>query len=826
VLSWRSLLICAAMMLYPWSMIVPPVRFGAALGLALVTAAGVASCGGGSGTTQGVGGAHSGSSSGSGDSSSVATGGGAGGDSFVTSSGVGGMQQGFDIQPVSVQTITVVAGQSTPTVGYTATLDGAAVNAGWTLDRGDLGTIPAGPSSAAAFTPSGTTGGLVTVQGGFNGKTLKRQIMLKLTATQNGSNPAIPSEAVQIATTASSLAAGGGIGGVGGEGLGPGVTDMPTLTALTAPTDDGKSQGLTLLYPYDKTVWPRGMLAPLLMWSWAQGDADAVQIELATTSGSFSWTGTFARPAILAQTGGKFVRHPIPQDIWDMATNSAGGVTANGQPDQLTVRLTVAKGGMAYGPITETWNVAPGRLAGTVYYNSYGTHLVQNSFEKSFNNGPQFGAAVLSIAGGATAPSVVAGTASPLGSNTGCRVCHMVASDGSRLVVQHGESYPRTSTYDLKNGNAETSLNAYDSLFGWAGLSPDGKLALTNAADLAASAPASQLYTFPPVSNVPLAVTGIPANLQAGTPAFSPDGKHVAFDFLGGAINGMSGNGTQLVALDFDPMQMAFTNLLVLATMPAGDSNKRAGFPSFFPTNDGVVYHYQTVASNHRYNTWHKAQAQIWWSDLKTGTAVSLDALNGFDPGGATSYLPTAPNNHASDTSLNYEPTVNPVVSGGYAWVVFTSRRLYGNVATTDPWQSDPRDYDATTVANATTKKLWVAAVDIGSIQNGMFMQGVPPGSDPSHPAFYVPAQELLAGNARGFWVLDPCKPDGQSCATGDQCCNGYCEPNGPNGALVCSNTPPGTNCSMPQEKCTTAADCCDPTNLCVNGFCATKGIN
>ena len=40
--------------------------------------------------------------------------------------------------------------------------------------------------------------------------------------------------------------------------------------------------------------------------------------------------------------------------------------------------LTVAKGGVAYGPISETWTVAPARLAGTIYYNSYGTQLVQN----------------------------------------------------------------------------------------------------------------------------------------------------------------------------------------------------------------------------------------------------------------------------------------------------------------------------------------------------------------------------------------------------------------------------------------------------------------
>jgi hypothetical protein len=481
-------------------------------------------------------------------------------------------------------------------------------------------------------------------------------------------------------------------------------------------------------------------------------------------------------------------------------------------PDALKVELVVAKGGQAYGPIRETWTIAPARLAGTVYYNSYGTQLVKNSFEPSYNNGPQFGAAVLGIKAGALGPSVVAGTPSPLGSGSGCRVCHSVAADGSRLVVQHGDVYPRTSAYALKSANAETALTGYDSTYGWAGLSPDGSLALTNAADLAANAPATRLYAFPPTSATPLAATGIPANLQAGTPTFSPDGKHVAFDFLAGTIGATTGNGKQLVALDFDSTNYAFSNLTVLATMPAGDANARAGFPSFFPTNDAVAFHRQIVASNHRYNTWHGAKAQIWWSDLKTGTAVALSALNGSIAGG-TSYLPAGANNHADDTQLNYEPTVNPVASGGYVWVVFTSRRLYGNVATTDPWLSDPRSYDATNLADTTCKKLWVAAIDLNA----------KPGTDPSHPAFYLPAQELLAGNARGFWVLDPCKADGQSCESGDQCCNGYCEP-GTSGALACTGNVPPAHCSQIQEKCTTAADCCDGTNVCVNGFCTLPG--
>ncbi|HEX4405749.1 MAG TPA: hypothetical protein VH560_13015 [Polyangia bacterium] len=728
--------------------------------------------------------------------------------------GAGGGSQGpLDVTPSALQTITVQAGSTTPTVHYTATVNGNPVNAGWTVDQGNIGTIPQGPSSGADFAPTGTTGGIVDVIAGYSGNNVSRQVLVKLTAKQNGGDPNNPAEAQQIATDTmdtAQLMAGGGIGGVGGEGLGGAVTDPAVLAALNSPMAEPT---LTFLYPYDKTVFPRGLLAPLVQWSWATNDADAIKMELVTTSGSFSWSGTFGRPPNLPT--GTFIRMPVPQDVWDMATNSAGGLTPSGGPDQLTLKLTVAKGSTGYGPISETWTVAPGRLAGTVYYNSYGTNLVKNSNRNDVHNA-QFGAAVLSIAQGATGPSVVAGTNGD-SSGSACRVCHVVSADGSKLIAEHGNNYAQTSSYDLKNGNAETYLAGNDGVFPWAGLYPDGSLALTNQADLGVTGTASaQLYNFPPTGAGPIAATGIEA-AAVGTPGFSPDGKHVAFDFLGGSIGASTGDGTQLAALDFDVASLSFSNLRVLATMSGG---QRAGFPSFFPTNDAVAFHYQLVNANHTFNTWQGAQAQIWWSDLASGTAAPLLALNGLEADGATPYLPSGPNNHANDTTLNYEPTVNPVVSGGYAWVVFTSRRLYGSVATIEPWTSDPGVYDNTVYANITCKKLWVAAVDIGSVQNGTLVPPTP-GSDPSHPAFYLPAQELVAGNARGFWVLDPCKADGMSCETGDQCCNGYCEPNGQGGALVCSNTPPNGNCSGTQEKCTVSADCCDPAEACINGFCS-----
>ena len=121
---------------------------------------------------------------------------------------------------------------------------------------------------------------------------------------------------------------------------------------------------------------------------------------------------------------------------------------------------------------------------------------------------------------------------------------------------------------------------------------------------------------------------------------------------------------------------------------------------------------------------------------------------------------------------------MNPVVSGGYAWVVFTSRRAYGNFISRIPGASVSADgdvpFDNTQVAGTDQntnaikgyrKKLWVAAIDINQ----------PGGIDISHPAFLLEGQETEAGNMRGFWALDPCKANDQSCETGDECCGGFC---------------------------------------------------
>jgi hypothetical protein len=768
-------------------MLVRVSRFGWLLGLSVSAASIVGACGGkkdlgnqfstgtgGTGANQGPG------AGGAGHSGSTGT-------IILTTSSGAGASQAFDVQPAIQQTLLVTAGQNTPVVAYTATLNGQpAPGTAWGLDQGAIGSIPAGPGAMEKFTPSGSVGGLVTITASLNKMTLTRTVLVKLTATQNGADPNNPAQKAQIPAGVGDLTAGGGVGGVGGEGLGTPVSDPATVMALGAPTNNGQSQGLTFLYPYDKTVWPRGLPAPLLMWSWAPGDADAIKIDIKSKSGSFSYSGTFGRPAILMQTKGPFIRHPIPQNVWDMATNSA-----NGTADPLTVSLTVAKGGMAYGPISETWTIAPSHLSGTIYYNSYGTNLVQNSGGAVGGTG-MFGAAVLGIKVGAIAPKVVAGT------NTDCRTCHSVAAFGSRLEAQPYGTY---SAYDLTPMGAVEHVMPNTGAW-FPGLYPDGSKMLT--AD-------GLLLSLPAGGTLP--VSGLPTDPE--TPMFSPDGKFIAFN---------SAVGPKITVMSFANATGAFT-----APVTVVDDTNNAGFtpawPAFFPDSKSLVFHHQSDPGIDGAGTdpctRGGALAQVDWASVASpGNVVHLDNLNG------KGYLPKLPApvslacdadgnavggmdaDHSNDVNHNYEPTANPIASGGYAWVVFTSRRMYGNEATIPPFCSDPRGVDL--VQNITTKKLWVSAIDLNQA----------PGADSSHPAFYLPAQELLAGNSRGFWVLDPCLADGTSCMTGDQCCNGYCEPSGPMGQLVCSNAPPMGTCSGVGDKCTTAADCCDTTNQCINGFC------
>ncbi|MDB4945764.1 MAG: hypothetical protein JWP97_5298 [Labilithrix sp.] len=684
--------------------------------------------------------------------------------------------------------VTFTTGMPAPTVKFTATSagSGGSVPATFSIDRGELGSIDL---STGLFTASGNVGGKAKITATWNGRTATTSVTVKIKASDNG----------LVGVDAGGGGAGGN-GGVGGEGYG-GAVD-PATKAVLAGTRVA-DPGLTFLYPYDKTVWPRGVLAPLLQWrAGAQGDYDAVSIKL--TENAYEYEGTFARTAT------PFAHHPIPPTAWKQLLASNAG-------EDVTVTIVLSKGGVAYGPLTETWKIASAPLKGVVYYNSYGTKLAKN-FAGAIGGDGKFGAATLAIKAGSSDPTLVAGAGTGT-DGTNCRVCHSVAANGSVLITQRNlGDLKRFSAYDLKTG-AETIIptEGAAAAFAWPAIYPDGSMFLGDSSSAAGSSTApNTLYTSPTAAApAPVAITtNWPAGFRAAYPSFSPDGKKLAFTLFGG-IAGADTRSLGTMTFDNTTKQWGAVTAVHVPT----DGNTDV-FPSFLPTNDALVFEHETRFNGRDYGGTRSdadvappdvradrgTRAQLWYLDLKSSPpkAVAMNNLNG------AGYLPTGGNLHDDDATLNYEPTVNPVPSGGYAWVVFTSRRLYGNVATINPFHSDPRYNDLT--SEPTPKKLWVAAIDLNA----------PAGTDPSHPAFYLPAQELLAGNSRGYWVVDPCHGDGTSCETGDECCGGFCRP-GTGGALVCSSTVP--TCAQEFEKCTVSADCCNSSVVsCINGRCATPG--
>jgi hypothetical protein len=686
-----------------------------------------------------------------------------------------------NLTPLAIEPLAKVlsiAPGTMPTVQYTATADGGAVAPEWTFDRGELGTLDV---SSGLFTTLGTLGGVGHVTATLGSATASTTLEIDLVQSENG-DPAYP-------TTGSAGA--GGWGGVGGSGPAGSATAGQIGVLQTAPTTDS---AVHILYPYDGTVWPQGLLPPLIAWDPGSHTFNAVQIQI--QSNHFTYTGTFGANA------SPFLNMLIPSAVWNTLTYSNDGAN---DPVKVTVTFSDATTNTSVGPYTLTWHIAPGTLKGTVYYNSYGTSLVTNSGQNDFDGMP-FGAATLAIRPGATAPVVVAGTAST--DNSGCRVCHTVSANGQELITQEGNSYATSNLYELQT---DTASAVSGSVSVWPALAPDGSWYMTTSGASVATAgdTTTRAYSNAGVLQT-TQPTGLPAGLQATLPVFSPDGTHMAFNFWASTSSG--GDKKSLYTISYNSTTNSFSGLTKLFTPTTG----AVSWSSFLPTNNAVVFEDELVSGAGQFGyTWKTGQGQLYWVDLATQTAAPMNAANGVGSNGQP-YLPTYGGNHtaAADVDLNFEPTVNPVVSGGYAWVVFTSRRLYANVATTSAYNSDPRSYNWRTII--TPKKLWVAAINLNAA----------PGTDPSYPAFYLPGQELYAGNAKGVWTVDPCLANGSSCESGDQCCGGYCEQGSNGGGTVCTSTQP--TCSQQYEACTTDANCCGGSAAgiyCIDGYCAMDTI-
>lgn len=521
-----------------------------------------------------------------------------------------------------------------------------------------------------------------------------------------------------------------------------------------------------LLYPYNETVFPRGMLAPTLMWDGAMTDAVYVHIK----STHFEWNGCVKPTAANALE--------LPETVWKAASDRTLGVQ-----DPYTIELSTLAGGTVAGPLKISITIAQATIKGSIYYNSY---ISSASFSGSIFRIPAGGRSELFLGG------------------LECHGCHTVSANGQRLISHLGGD--PGSAYELTPmTQPNPPQRAAATLAGFAGLSPDGLVYAASAHPAGAVRPQgtpnevaliNDANLYETDTGMLLAGSGLPPG--AMMPTFAPHGGLVAFNDFGMA------EGHSLAVMDFDATTRKLANHRVVYSDPAPDWYP--GWPFFLPDSKAIIF---ARGTNPQFSGGGAGvipgsgalgpASDLFIVDIATGTPTVLARAMGLtSPMDTVGYVPFG----AEDLHKHYYPTVSPVSAGGFFWVFFDSIRHYGNLGQ--------------------LRQLWGAAISIAPDGNYT--------TDRSHPAFYLPGQEFATGNHRAFAALDACVMDGETCKTGIDCCGGFCFfPENAPSELVdpvgkCSSDKP--QCAKRDERCVSDMDCCapnpgEPANTCIAGYCA-----
>jgi hypothetical protein len=259
----------------------------------------------------------------------------------------------------------------------------------WTADQPQVGIVN---GASGLFTASGALGGVVTVQAAVQGDTASATLTVKLHLQTNG-------------------------------GSVPGAVQTQ-LQGASAP-----DASVVWAYPYDGTLWPRGLLPPVLQWNGGAA-TDDYYVHLVSS--------TFELDDFTTATGAPSSQVALDATTWEKFVDSTSGAT----------QVTVSRwdGSAATLLANHTWTIAPASMRGTIYYWS-------NNLGR-----------VLRIQPGAAQPDDFA-NAPPLNDPSqyptgGCLMtCHTVSADGSTIISGGGMF---GGSYDLK-----TNTPIYSFGYGW-----------------------------------------------------------------------------------------------------------------------------------------------------------------------------------------------------------------------------------------------------------------------------------------------------------------------------------------------------------------------
>jgi hypothetical protein len=511
-----------------------------------------------------------------------------------------------------------------------------------------------------------------------------------------------------------------------------GNVPQATINLLDNP-NGGNDASMSVAYPYPQTIFPLGVLSPEIQW-FGGNPGDAYKLHI--TEKYFDYTEYFTQ----APPG----RHIVKQTDWASIENSGAGA----QSDPVTVSLNRASNGQAFKPSTNTWHIAQGKLKGSIYYWELPDQCGNANAGRILRIKPDAEQVDQFFTAGGT-----------------CYGCHTVSRDGKTMMaaISAGSPFPQ-ATVDL-SANPVT----YGSL-PYPGTPIGGTFSAFNEKS-------DKILVSNDGSNnnerlrIVDAKTGATLNdnamgMNCGEPAWSPTGTKIAgvcgLNGFGWMFDATSGN---LMIADVAADGVSVSNITQLVPQAGGQG--RPAYPSFSP-GDGkfVAFGRPTAGSRTTGN------GDLWLVEVANPGNVKKLAI-------------------ASSDNKSFNPVFSPLRAGGYYWLVFVTRRDYGN-----------------RLVGANRQQLWISAID-----------DPPSAADPSHPPFYVRGQEDCAKSENAYYALDPCKDQGKDCTSGADCCGGQCVKDA-SGKYTCGMPPPPGMCSQNGNSCKTSADCCDKTSTCIDGFC------
>ena len=235
----------------------------------------------------------------------------------------------------------------------------------------------------------------------------------------------------------------------------------PSALTNFAKTASG-TDPMRVLYPYDKTVLPLGLTAPLVQWDTGGTAASAVKLTLsypATGTPTFSWSEIIAETVPPSAT--------IPQAIWKDFEN-----TGKGQDVKFTLQRVL--GSTPAAAVSRTLHFSNAPVRGLIYYTQY----------------QRGGSTNMMVAD----PSSTSTAKSAFTTVNGCPVCHSVSANGNYFATADRRSSTNGGLSQVQAGGVLNPLadfvpdparSTYSSGgadwrgFAWAPLTPDGKYALS-----------------------------------------------------------------------------------------------------------------------------------------------------------------------------------------------------------------------------------------------------------------------------------------------------------------------------------------------------------